>query len=157
MRLPYIVVKTNWALGGTLGLDYPDPVRDGFGSGWLVVPAALAGVVLSLALVHRWGRIWPRWVPGLAGTRTPRWLLLFGGWFGTGLLLSVGVVGTLDMASDALRGELRVDVGGMHTWPPLLFYASWLCWALVLAPATRGYQLRTQPRCGVCGLTPAPA
>ncbi|PKW14399.1 hypothetical protein [Saccharopolyspora spinosa] len=44
--LPYLMIKTNWALGGTIGLDYPDPARDGFASGWLVVPAALIGIVL---------------------------------------------------------------------------------------------------------------
>ncbi|GAB3766678.1 hypothetical protein GCM10028864_63280 [Microlunatus parietis] len=39
----------------------------------------LAGILLPLALVHRWGRIWPFWVPGLAGRRIPRWLLIIPG------------------------------------------------------------------------------
>ncbi len=48
----------------------------------------LAGTVLPLALVHSWGRVFPRWVPLLGGRRTPRWLLL-GPAFGIGGALTV--------------------------------------------------------------------
>jgi hypothetical protein len=154
--LPYPLLKTHWAMGGTIGLDYPDPARDGFSSGWLVVPAALIGLVLSLALVHRWGRIWPDWAPFLAGKRTPRGLLLFGGWFGSALLLTMGIVGTMqDIA--LFSGGPVASSGGMHAWPSTVFYASWLLWGLVFAPATRIYQLRTQRHCASCGLEPDPA
>lgn len=156
LGLPYPILKTHWALGGTIGLDYPNPARDGFTSGWLVVPAALVGLVLSLALVHRWGRIWPRWVPGLAGKPTPRGLLLFGGWFGTGLLLTMGFPGIAEILQ-SLEGRPTPPVEGMHEWPSTLFYASWFLWGLVFAPATRLYQLRTQRQCLSCGLAPDPA
>ena len=145
--LPYPVLKTHWALGGTLGLDYPDPARDGFTSGWLVVPAALIGLVLSLALVHRWGRIWPRWVPGLAGKPTPRGLLLFGGWFGSAVLLTMGVPAIAQMLG--LTGAVQPrPIPGMHAWPAMLFYASWFLWGLVLTPATWLYQLRMREKAG---------
>jgi hypothetical protein len=36
----------------------------------------LAGTVLPLALVYRWGRVFPGWVPLLAGRGVPRWLVL---------------------------------------------------------------------------------
>jgi hypothetical protein len=154
--LPYPVIKTNWALGGTIGLDYPDPARDGFTSGWLVVPAALIGIVLSFALVHRWGRIWPRWVPRLVGRPTPRGLLLFGGWFGTGLLLTMGPAGLAALITDALTGQWSASIDGMHYWPAPLFYVSWLCWGLVLGPAVYQYQRATRREpCGTCALVPA--
>lgn len=155
--LPYPVIKTNWALGGTIGLDYPDPARDGFTSGWLAVPAALIGIVLSLALVHRWGRIWPRWVPGLAGRPTPRWLLLFGGWFGTALLFTMGPAGSATALADLISGTSPNAIAGMHYWPGALFYASWMCWALVLGPSVYLYQRATRRKpCGTCDRVPVP-
>ncbi|QUH00219.1 hypothetical protein HUO13_04810 [Saccharopolyspora erythraea] len=154
--LPYPLLKTHWALGGTIGLDHSDLARDGFTRGWLVVPAALVGLVLSLALVHRWGRVWPRWVPGLAGKATPRGLLLFGGWFGSGLLLTMGLPAAVQMLGVAGAPAPR-PIEGMHAWPSMVFYGSWLLWGLLLTPATRSYQLRTRGRCGLCGLGPEPA
>ncbi|WP_190818550.1 hypothetical protein [Saccharopolyspora pogona] len=155
--LPYPVIKTNWALGGTIGLDYPDPARDGFTSGWLVVPAALIGIVLSLALVHRWGRIWPRWVPGLAGRPTPRGLLLFGGWFGTALLFTMGPAGAATVVSDLVSGTPSSTIAGMHYWPGALFYVSWMCWALVFGPSVYLYQRATRRKpCGTCDRVPVP-
>ncbi|MEV0701578.1 hypothetical protein AB0I53_27210 [Saccharopolyspora sp. NPDC050389] len=155
--LPYPVIKTNWALGGTIGLDYPDLARDGFTSGWLVVPAALIGIVLSLALVHRWGRIWPRWVPGLAGRPTPRGLLLFGGWFGTGLLFTMGPAGFASVVADLISGTSSSSIAGMHYWPGALFYVSWMCWALALGPSVYLYQRATRRKpCGTCDRVPVP-
>ncbi|GAA2812017.1 hypothetical protein [Saccharopolyspora taberi] len=152
--LPYPVLKTIWALGGTIGLDYPVPERDGFTSGWLVVPVALVGLVLSPALVHRWGRIWPRWVPGLAGKPTPRGLLLFGGWFGSALLLTMGIPAVM-LELGFTGGVQPRPIPGMHAWPSALFYTSWFFWGLVLTPATRLYQLRTRQRCRSCDRAPA--
>jgi hypothetical protein len=48
--------------------------------------AALAGTLLPLALVQRWGRVWPRWTGPLSGRRVPRWLVL-----GPGLVIGVGM------------------------------------------------------------------
>jgi hypothetical protein len=36
----------------------------------------LAGTVLPLALVHKWGRVVPRWMPLIGGRPVPRWLAL---------------------------------------------------------------------------------
>jgi hypothetical protein len=55
------------------------------------------------------------------------------------------------------RGATAPPLDGMHEWPSTLFYLSWLLWGLVLAPATRLYQLRTRKRCAVCGRQPDPA
>ena len=52
----------------------------------------LAGVLLPLALVHSWGRIWPGWVPLLAGRRIPRAVLLLpAAVFSVGLIVYFGV------------------------------------------------------------------
>jgi hypothetical protein len=126
-------------------------LRNGGGS-LLVFEAGfvLAGTVLPLALVHRWGRVLPGWVPLLAGRRVPRWLLLgpaFG--IGGGMTAYFGV-STVLLAAETLSG----------TWDrgdglPLAFFwvavPAYLAWGLGLAAAALGYYQVTRPRCRACG------
>lgn len=152
--LPYPVIKTQWALGGSIGLDHAHPDRDGWTVGWLTTIPALIGLLLSLALVHRWGKIWPRWVPFLAGRRTPRWLLLLGGWTGTGVLLTMGIpaaVGIVEQALDEGLGFLGRMSGGMYGWVGPLFYCLWLVWGIALGVTTWVYQAHTRAACPLCG------
>lgn len=60
-----------------------------------VMLLVLTGTVLPLALVHRWGRIWPFWVVPLSGRHVPRWIVLGPAFFiGGGLTGYFGVSGT---------------------------------------------------------------
>jgi hypothetical protein len=124
------------------------------GGGSLLVFEAgfvLAGTVLPLALVHRWGRVLPRWVPLLAGRRVPRWLLL-GPAFGIagGLTVYFGV-GTVQLAAETLSGTWDRGAGSL----PLAFFwvamPAYLVWGLGLGAAALGYYQVTRPSCRVCG------
>ncbi|MET8866083.1 hypothetical protein ABZW11_24365 [Nonomuraea sp. NPDC004580] len=108
--LPWSVVKTVWTLGGDVlgvsGQDWLGSVESDGGAVYealaavgldLTVLAALLGVFLALGLVHRWGKIFPRWTLFLAGRRVPRLLPLIPAWVvgvclgGYGLVLLVMV------------------------------------------------------------------
>ena len=125
------------------------------GSGWSLLGFeagfVLAGTVLPLALVHRWGRVFPAWTPALAGRRVPRWLLLtpaFGiagamtAYFGfTFVMLAVGTVtGTWD------GGDSSLSLGFFWVAVP-----AYLTWGLGLGAAAVGYYRVTRPRCRMCG------
>jgi hypothetical protein len=74
----------------------------------------LAGVLLPLALVHPWGRVWPRWVPGLRGRTIPRGLLLGPAFaLAGGLVCYFGVgLGQVALAGTAAeRGDAFLWVG----------------------------------------------
>jgi hypothetical protein len=64
----------------------------------------LAGTALPLALVHRWGRVLPRWVPTLAGRRVPRWLLLWPAFGIAGGMTAYFGVALVQLAAETLSG-----------------------------------------------------
>jgi hypothetical protein len=130
LALPYPVLRTSWALGGTLGLDRPGAAGQGW-LPWLACIPWLLAAALSLLLVPTW-----RWMP--------RRLLLAAGWFATAFVALIGPA-----ACWALVTKLVVGGGpglrehGIATWVPGLFYGSWLLWAIAAGAATRSYQLRS--------------
>ncbi|WP_157247385.1 hypothetical protein [Nonomuraea typhae] len=106
----------------------------------------LAGVLLPLALVHGFGRIWPRWVPPLAGRRVPRWLVL-----GAGVLVSVALcgyfgMGLVQLTLETVRG-IAQEVAFMWVAVP-----GYVVWGLGVAGATWHYYRRTKRGCVVCGV-----
>lgn len=111
----------------------------------------LAGTVLPLALIHRWGRVVPRWVPLLAGRRVPRWLLLGPAFaIGGGMTAYFGV-SIVQLAAETLSGTWDPGDGSL----PLGFFwvavPAYLAWGVGLVVAAIGYFQVTRPRCRACG------
>ncbi|MBE1487405.1 hypothetical protein [Plantactinospora soyae] len=103
----------------------------------------LAGVLLPLALVHPWGRVFPRWVPLLAGRRVPRWLLLGPG-FGLGLGLTVYFgVGTGQLAVETVTGSWDPGDGTYPLWFFWVAMPAYLLWGLGLTAASVAYRWGT--------------
>jgi hypothetical protein len=99
----------------------------------------LAGVVLPLLLVHRLGKVFPRWM-----------LLLPGAGLGAGITAYFGA-GLIQMIVATLKGG---PVYGDTTLPDSFFWVAvpaYLCWGVGLAVATYGYYLRTRKPCKACG------
>lgn len=113
----------------------------------------MAGAVLPLAQVHRWGRVWPRWVLPLAGRAVPRWLVL-----GPGLVIGIGLVSYFGFTQVELVAEAIKGTGGFE--PPAgystaFFWTAvpaYLLWGVGLSAAAASFGIRTRPRCGYCGL-----
>ncbi len=126
--LPYPVLRTDWALGGTLGLLWPGAAGEGWVP-WLASIPWLVAAGLSLFLVSP-----PHWMP--------RRLLLAGGWSATAIVSMIGPSACYALISGGASGGLGVD--GIEFWVPALFYGSWLLWAVAAAAATRSYQVRTR-------------
>lgn len=148
LPLFYAVVRWGWALGIPVGIS-PAQLSEMQESGLVWAGAylatfAAAGGVLVLGLTHRWGEIWPRWVPGLAGRRVPP-------------ALPITAATTVTVALAGLGGVMiRVtdwsDVVGWLSNP--LFYLPG--WAVAIGAATLAYHLRTRGRCTTCGRNDLP-
>jgi hypothetical protein len=118
----------------------------GFEAGFL-----LAGTVLPLALVYRWGRVFPGWVPLLAGRGVPRWLVL-----GPALGLGVGMtayfgVSLVRLAAQTVTGTWAQHAGSLPLWFFWVAVPAYLAWGLGLGVAALAYRAATRPRCRTCG------
>ncbi|MFC7531995.1 hypothetical protein [Actinoplanes sp. GCM10030250] len=109
----------------------------------LEIGLLLAGILLPLALVHGWGRIWPRWVPLLAGRTIPRLLLLI-----PGLGLGVGIVAYFGM------GMVQLASGSVSQFSDtflLVAMSAYCVLGLGLIVASSDYHLATRRPCENCG------
>ena len=114
----------------------------------------LAGSLLPLALVHGWGRTWPRWVPFVGRRRIPRWLVL-----GPGAGLSAGIVMYFGlmlamMVAERLQGRNPFPPTGELVLPEIFFWfavPAYFVWGCGMAVAAAVYFLRTRPSCRRCG------
>jgi hypothetical protein len=133
-----------------VGLDR-SPLQEGGSLLLFEVGFVLAGTVLPLALVHPWGRVFPRWVPLVAGRRVPGWLLLGPAFAIAGGLTIYFGVGTAQLTVETLRGTWDQSANAL----PLAFFwvamPAYLVWGLGLGAAALAYRRATRPPCRVCG------
>ena len=108
----------------------------------------LAGLLLPLALVHRWGRILPGWIPWLGGRRVPRQLLLTcGSVLGVTMAAYFGTM-TVMMVLDRLAGRNPFPSSPGMDLPEAFFWVSvpaYLVWGIGLVIGTLSYARVTAP------------
>ncbi len=110
----------------------------------------LAGIVLPLALVYRWGRVFPRWVPLLAGRGVPRWLVL-----GPALALGAGLTAYFGatmvwLAVKTVTGTWKHGFGSEPLWFFWVSVPAYLAWGLGLGAAALAYRRATRTPCRAC-------
>ena len=111
----------------------------------------LAGTVLPLAMVYSWGRVFPRWVPVLAGRGVPRWLVL-----GPALVLGVGMTAYFGMTlvkitAETLTGAWESGAGSEPLWFLWIAVPAYLVWGSGAGVAALAYRRATRPPCRFCG------
>jgi hypothetical protein len=154
----YALTRYAWALGFPLGMS-EEFLRRGqesgmWTSGLFLATFGLAGAVLTLGLVQRWGEVFPRWMIGLAGRRVPLALAVVPASLVSVLLVvgGIGIWSGLDqmVANLAAGGAEDIEITGailFQVGPTLLFPV----WGVALAVATLGYYYRRRGPCSVCG------
>ncbi len=118
LALPYPVLRTCWALGGTLGLSWPGAAGQGFAPLLLAIPWLLAAA-LSLLLVST-----RRWMP--------RRLLLVAGWSATAIVAMIGPAACWSLVTQVSRRR--------RSWPR--GHRDLGLWSLLRQLAPLGYSRR---------------
>jgi hypothetical protein len=154
----YALTRSAWALGIPLGMTLEHLHRGQESGTWIsglfLASFALAGALLMLGLVQRWGEVFPRWMVGLAGRRVPIALAVVPAALVSVLLIEGGVgiwsgLGQM-VANAAAAGAEGIELIAEITFqigPTLLFPI----WGVALAVATLGYYYRRRGQCGACG------
>ncbi|MFE9694989.1 hypothetical protein [Micromonospora sp. NPDC005806] len=143
--LVYATTRFAWAVGVPLGISR-EFLAEMHETGLVWAGAGLGafatvGAVLTLGLVQRWGEVFPRWLPGLAGRRVPPLLAVV-----PASLVAIAVTaGTL---GELANPEFWHAMGGFSsaTAPMLL----WPLWGPALGAATLAYHLRRRGTCAHC-------
>lgn len=149
----YALTRWAWALGFPLGIT-EQFFREGQAIGlWWFGAAlgmlAICGAIMTLGLAMRWGEIFPRWLPYLAGRRVPPALVIIPASTVAVIVMSAGLM----FVRMAVAGTLMI--GGhaitLHeNWGALAPELLWPIWGIALGAATLAYHYRTRDRCKQC-------
>ena len=145
----YAATRYAWLLGIPLGIS-EQFLREGqaIGLWWAgagLATVAMAGALLTLGLVQRWGEVFPRWMVGLAGRRVPPALAIVPALFVSIIVTSGGLEDLRIALTGASMGTIEL------TWATLGPTLLWPIWGVALAAAAFAYYLRRRERCRYCG------
>jgi hypothetical protein len=144
--LAYAVTRYAWLAGIPLGVS-DRMLRDLHDSGavWAgggLATGAVAGAVLTLGLVQRWGEVFPRWMPWLRGRRVPIKLAVIPAAYVTAIIMPAGL--------DLLTLPSMFGNQDHSAWL-VIPQALWPLWSVALGVATYAYYLRRRGACRQCG------
>ena len=117
--------------------------------GAAIVGAPVLGALLTVGLIRPWGRIFPSWLPWLAGRRVPRPLALAPASAVALCLTFYGVLSSWIVVDGLRTGETTwsdVRTGWAVTATVVVFVA----WGVALGVTTWGYHLLTRTWCPTC-------
>ena len=143
--LVFAAMSFYWAAGGTIGIEtQAEPIQSAARNPdarfvallWATGMLKVAGAVVALALVQRWGRIIPRRMLLAAGWIAGVGMLLYGG-----VNFVVGAVVALLRAIDVL--ETPADTAAFW-WHLLLWDPWWMVGGVLFSLAAWTYQRRSR-------------
>ena len=150
----YALTRWAWALGVPFGITarfYREGRAIGlWWSGAALATLALAGAVLTLGLVRRWGEVFPGWLPVLAGRVVPRALVIVPAALVAIIVTAAGVMFVrMGVAGTFVLGGHAITLH--ENWGALAPELLWPVWGVALGAAALAYHYRTRGRCRYCG------
>ena len=135
--LPYFALRMLWLTPWPLDLTPADLAASPETRlhGLLLGLAALAGAVLTLGLISRWGEVWPRWMPVVRGRAVPVAAAVVPGTLVAVLITAAAVPMAIQAISEGSYGMLVI-------------FPFWL-WGPALGVAVLGYTWRRRGRAAV--------
>jgi hypothetical protein len=142
--LLYAATRWAWALGIPLGIS-EEFFRLGQTTGLWVAGAglgavAVGGALLTLGLAQRWGEVFPRWLPFLAGKRVPPALAIVPATLVAVLITTAGLMFVRLTVTGAIYDFFALI--DEEDWAALAPELLWPIWGVALGAATLAYYLR---------------
>jgi len=149
--LLYAVTRICWALGFPLGVEpgiLDEMKTQGMDTSALGLGGmAVLGSVLTLGLVQRWGEVFPRWIPGLAGKRVPIRLAVVPA---TVVAMAIFPASVTMFMLAGQPSEGTIPGFSLSNWAPVGPGFLWPLWGVALGAATLAYWLRRRGACATC-------
>ncbi|MFF2275347.1 hypothetical protein [Agromyces sp. NPDC058126] len=126
--LPYAVVRASWLTPWPLFAPATGELSPAvLATGLMLGSGAAAACVLTLGLIMRWGRVFPRWMPRLGGRPVPARLAVVPGLAAATIItISAVPVFVLSLGADSLIEVIVFDlVLPLWFWGPMLALAVW--------------------------------
>jgi len=146
LSFPYPLLKLYWSLGGTLWGGKSFAQHSAYGE----ILVFGINALLSLALVQKWGRVFPNWFPIFSGKRVPRWLLITGGWIAASMTITLGLLVIFGSIMQALGLEEGPVGTGGNPWLITIVYGNWFLLGISMGAATWSYQQSSRGKCPEC-------
>lgn len=148
----YALTRWAWAVGIPLGVtreflgEQARDTPDIWLAGAALATLAVDGATLTLGLVHRWGEVYPRWIPVLGGKPVrPRTAII-----PASLVAVLVTVAGLEHYRAAILGYFPEGSMG-ENWGTVAPGYLWPLWGVALGAATYAYYLRRRGQCPYCG------
>lgn len=144
--LLYAATRWAWALGIPLGIS-EEFLREGeaMGAWWAgagLATVAIGGAILTLGLIQKWGEVFPRWIPYLAGRRVPLWFAVVPAVLVAIIVTNAGLMFVRLTLTGALDAILGAGVLSGENWAALAPELLWPVWGAALGAATLAYYYR---------------
>ncbi|WP_257351371.1 hypothetical protein [Pseudalkalibacillus decolorationis] len=155
--IPYAITRYAWALGIPLGVD-PGFLQD-FSSvnpmhhitEWVFGSICIAGGLLTLGLIRKWGEVFPLWFPLIRGKRVPILLAVIPATCVAIAVTAAGFVFTFSFIAVKLQLMPTDGILVSQIWGAVGPMLLWVPWGVALGLATISYYYRRRGQCGHCG------
>ena len=156
--VPYAITRYAWAMGIPFGVeasffeDFSTLNPNHQITEWVFGSLCIAGGILTLGLIQKWGETFPRWIPFIHGKRVPILLAVIPAITVAIAVTSAGFVFTTSFIAVQLQivpvdDNLLLN-GIWGTMGPMLL---WVPWGVALGLAAIAYYYRRRGRCHDCG------
>lgn len=161
--IPYAITRYAWALGMSLGIDQNfladfssvNPIHHLIE--WVFGSLCIAGGLLTLGLIQKWGEVFPSWFPFIGGKRVPVLLAVIPATYVSIAVTSAGFIFTFSVIAvkfHLLPAGDNMLLNGSNIWGAFGPMLLWIPWGVSLGLATLAYYYRRRGCCGHCRQEP---
>ncbi|PEP58782.1 DUF3995 domain-containing protein [Bacillus pseudomycoides] len=155
--IPYAITRYAWALKIPLGIDakflqdFSNVNPAHHITEWAFGSICIAGSILTLGLIQKWGDTFPRWFPFVNGKRVPILLAVIPASCVAIAVTAAGFTFTFAFIAVKLHLVSTDNILLSHIWGSIGPMLLWILWGIALGLASIAYYYRRRGQCSYCG------
>jgi len=158
--IPYAITRYAWALNIPLGIDtkffqdFSNVNPAHHITEWVFGSVCLAGGILTLGLIQKWGEAFPQWFPFINGKRVPILLAVIPATCVAIAVTAAGFAFTFAFITVKLHlvSTDNILLNQSQIWGSIGPMLLWIPWGAALGLSSIAYYYRRRGRCNYCGM-----